>query len=116
MKTGELSRLLRATRVSLAGLRRGLREPAFRVELACGVVLAPLALWLGRSGVERAVLILSVFVVLLAELLNTALETVVDRIGPEHHRLSAQAKDLGSAAVCVALVQVAVVWGLVLLS
>jgi diacylglycerol kinase (ATP) len=116
MKQTGWARVVRATRVSLAGLRAALTEPAFRAELAGCLVGVPLALWLGKTGLERAILIASLLAVLITELLNTAVETVVDRIGVEHHPLSGRAKDIGSAAVFVALVQVPVVWGLVLLS
>jgi diacylglycerol kinase (ATP) len=78
-------------------------------------VMAPLALWLGRNGVERALLLMSLVAVLIVELLNTAVEVVVDRIGAERHELSGRAKDLGSAAVHISLLQVPLVWGLVLL-
>ncbi|NGZ28331.1 MAG: diacylglycerol kinase [Magnetococcales bacterium] len=107
---------IKATGWSMSGLQQGFREAAFRQELLAFMVLVPLAFWLGRSGVERALLIGSLFPVLVAELLNTAIEAAIDRIGPEHHPLSGRAKDLGSAAVFIALLGVAVVWGLVLLS
>ena len=76
---------------------------------------APIGVWLGDNGVERALLILPLLLVLLVELLNGAVETVVDRIGMEHNELSGRAKDLASAAVFVALLSVLVVWGLVLM-
>lgn len=79
------------------------------------VVLAPLGIWLGQSGVERALLVGSLMLVLIVELLNSAVEALVDRIGSERHELSGVAKDLGSAAVFVALVLVVVVWSLVLI-
>ena len=79
------------------------------------VVLAPLGVWLGQSGVERALLVGSLMLVLIVELLNSAVEALVDRIGSERHELSGVAKDLGSAAVFVALVLVVVVWSLVLI-
>lgn len=108
-------RLLRATRVSYWGLGWALREEeAFRIELACCLVLVPVALWLGETGPQRALLLMSLFAVLITELLNTAVEVVVDRIGTERHPLSGRAKDLGSAAVHLSLLQVPVVWGLVL--
>lgn len=108
-------RLWRATRVSYWGLGWALREEeAFRIELALCLVLVPVALWLGQGGVERALLLMSLFAVLITELLNTAVEVVVDRIGTERHPLSGRAKDLGSAAVHLSLLQVPVVWGLVL--
>lgn len=79
------------------------------------VVLAPLGIWLGQSGVERALLVGSLMLVLIVELLNSAVEALVDRIGSERHELSGIAKDLGSAAVFVALVLVVVVWSLLLI-
>jgi diacylglycerol kinase (ATP) len=110
------ARLVRATIVSYLGLGWALRhEEAFRIEVALCCILLPVALWIGADGVERAVLVLSLFVVLITELLNTAVEVVVDRIGPERHELSGRAKDLASAAVHLALLQVPVVWALVLL-
>ena len=111
-----LARLVNATRWSLAGFRSALRhEEAFRQELALLVLLAPIGLWLGDTGVERALLVGSLLVVLITELLNTAVESVVDRISPEAHALSKRAKDVGSAAVFLSLVCVAVTWGLILL-
>lgn len=110
-------RIVRATRVSYLGLGWAVRsEEAFRIEAMLALLLLPLALWLGESGVERALLVLSLFVVLTVELLNTAVEVVVDRIGLERHTLSGRAKDLGSAAVHLSLLQVIAVWALVLLS
>lgn len=109
------ARLIRATRVSYWGLGWAIREEeAFRIEAALAVLLVPVALWLGDNGVERAILLMSLFAVLIVELLNTAVEVVVDRIGTERHELSGRAKDLGSAAVHLSLVQVPVVWALVL--
>lgn len=111
------ARILRATRVSYVGLGWALRsEEAFRIEAMLCLVLVPAALWLGGSGLERAVLVMSLFVVVITELLNTAVEVVVDRVGTEWNELSGRAKDLGSAAVHLALVQVPVVWACVLLS
>lgn len=79
------------------------------------VILAPLGYWLGENGVEQALLLGSLLIVLIVELLNSAVESVVDRIGPEQHKLSGRAKDQGSAAVFVAVVLVIVTWLLVLL-
>ena len=116
-KAAGLERLLRATGYSFAGLKSCLRyEAAFRQELLLTVVAVPLALWLGDTGVERALLIGSLVVVLIVELLNTAVEVVVDRVGVESHVLSGRAKDLASAAVMLALVNALVVWLLVLWS
>jgi len=112
-----LRRLIDATRYSLAGLAAAARhETAFRQELVLAAVLVPLGLWLGASGIERALLAGSVLLVLVVELLNSALETAVDRVSLEDHDLSRRAKDLGSAAVMLALVNAAIVWLLVLLT
>ncbi len=114
-KTG-LARLLAATRHSLAGFAAAARhEDAFRQELILAVALVPLGLWLGRDGVERALLAGSVLLVLVVELLNSAIEATVDRISLDDHRLAKRAKDLGSAAVMLSLATVGVVWLMVLL-
>ena len=111
-----LKRLLCAARYTYAGLSWAWRkEAAFRQELLLVIVLAPLGWYLGKSGMERAVLLGVLLPVLVVELLNSALEAVVDRFGDGQHDLSKAAKDLGSAAVFVSLVNVAVVWVLVLL-
>lgn len=110
-----LTRLIRATRVSYVGFAWALRhEEAFRTEAALFVVLVPVAFWWGQTGVERAVCILSLFLVLITELLNTGLEAAIDRIGAERHPLSAVAKDVASGAVHLSLLQVPIVWGLIL--
>jgi len=110
-----LKRLINATRYSLSGLAAAARhEEAFRQELILAAVLVPLALWIGRSGVERALLAGSVLVVLIVELLNSAVEATVDRISLEDHLLAKRAKDIGSAAVMLSLVTTALVWLLVL--
>ena len=110
-----LTRLLNATRYSLAGLRAALRhEEAFRQELILAALLVPLGLWLGANGVERALLAGSVLLVLVVELLNSALEAAVDRISLDDHPLAGRAKDMGSAAVMIALAGAALVWLLVL--
>jgi diacylglycerol kinase (ATP) len=90
-------------------------EAAFRQELALCVVLFPLGLWLGDTGVERALLVGPIFIILIVELLNSGIEATVDRIGLERHQLSGLAKDLGSAAVFTSFALMIVVWGLVLL-
>jgi len=114
-KTG-LRRLINATRYSLAGIAEAARhEDAFRQELLLAVVLVPLGLWLGHSGIARALLCGSVLLVLIVELLNSAVEATVDRISLEDHQLAKRAKDLGSAAVMLALVTTGFVWILVLL-
>lgn len=112
--TRGLAHVLSATGYSLKGMRAALlHEEAFRLELMACVVMVPVGLWLGQTGLERALLLGSLFLVLIVELLNSALEAVVDRISIEHHTLSGRAKDIGSAAVMMSLFNVAVVWGLV---
>jgi len=114
-KTG-LTRLINATRYSLAGLAEAARhEDSFRQELLLAAILVPLGLWLGGSGLERALLAGSVLLVLIVELLNSALEAAVDRISLDDHRLAKRSKDMGSAAVMLALASAAAVWLLVLL-
>lgn len=108
-RTG-LSRIWHAGLYSLAGLRAGWREPAFRQEAILAIVLVPLSFWLGRSWVEVALLSGSVLLVMIVELLNTGIETVVDRIGPEWHALSKRAKDMGSAAVLLSLTLAGGIW------
>jgi diacylglycerol kinase (ATP) len=112
---GRLSRLLRATVFSLNGLRETFhREPAFRVEVFILVLVIPAAWILKSGGVERALLIGSWMLVIVVEIVNSAIETIVDRIGKEQHELSKRAKDMGSAAVFVAIVLAAAVWILTL--
>ena len=114
-KTG-LQRVLNAAGYSWAGLTAAFRhEDAFRQEVFLALLLIPLALYLGQTGITRALMIAAVLLVLIVELLNSALEAAVDRISLEHHQLIKRAKDMGSAAVMIALVNVAVVWALVLL-
>ena len=109
LRTG-LRRVWHATGYSLAGLRAGWGETAFRQEAIAAVVLLPLSFWLGRSWVETALLAGSVLLVLIVELLNTGIEAAIDRIGPEWHDLSKRAKDLASAAVFLALLLCAGIW------
>lgn len=109
------TRLFRAFGASALGFAGAFREEAaFRQELALALVLVPLGLWLGHGGVERALLVAPVLLVLIVELLNSAVEAAVDRISLENHHLAKRAKDIGSAAVFVSLVNVVVVWILVL--
>jgi diacylglycerol kinase (ATP) len=105
-----LSRIWHAAGYSLAGLRAGWSETAFRQEAIASVVLLPAAFWLGRTWIETALLAGSVLIVMIVELLNTAIETAVDRIGPEWHNLSKRAKDMGSAAVLLSLVLCSGIW------
>lgn len=114
-KTG-LARLLAATRYSLEGFAAAARhEDAFRQELILAAVLAPFGLWLGHDGVERSLLVGSLLLVLIVELINSAIEAAVDRISLDDHRLAKRAKDLGSAAVMLSLATAGAVWLLVLL-
>ena len=114
-KTG-LKRIWNAFRYSLSGIAAALRhEDAFRQEVILAAILIPAACLLPASGVARALMIASVMLVLIVELLNSALEAAVDRISLENHALAKRAKDIGSAAVFLSLVNVLVVWGLVLL-
>jgi diacylglycerol kinase (ATP) len=109
------SRIFKATIWSMQGLRAAwLHESSFRLEVYLLVVLAPLALWLGQTGVERALLLGSCLLVLSVELLNSAIEAVIERYGPEFHELAGRAKDMGSAAVFVVMLNVLLVWGLIL--
>lgn len=111
-----LARLLLAFGASGKGLAGAWREEAaFRQELAFAVGAVPLGLWLGRSGVERALLVAPVLLILVIELVNSAIEATVDRIGPERHALAGLAKDIGSAAVLMSFVLCGTVWALVLL-
>jgi len=105
-----LSRIRHAAGYSLAGLRAGWGETAFRQEALAAAVLVPLAFWLGRSWVETALLAGSVLIVMIVELLNTGIETAIDRIGPEWHDLSKRAKDMGSAAVLLSLLLCSAIW------
>jgi diacylglycerol kinase (ATP) len=88
-------------------------ELAFRTEAIVILILLPVGIWLGRSGVEWALLIASCLLILITELLNSALEAVVDRIGPQRHDLSKRAKDMGSAAAFISMITAAVVWGMI---
>ncbi len=107
-------RLVDAIGYSAAGLAAAWRgEEAFRQEVVLGVVLVPIALWLGQSALERVLLVCTWLLVMIVEILNTAVEATVDHIGDEQHQLSGQAKDLGSAAVLLSLVLAALVWGAV---
>ena len=113
-KTG-LQRVWRAFHYSLDGFREAYKcEDAFSQEALLTLLLIPLALWLGESAVERALMIGSVLLVLIVELMNSAVEATVDRVSLEHHPLSKRAKDVGSAAVFLALTNVVAVWACVL--
>jgi diacylglycerol kinase (ATP) len=114
-KTG-LKRVWNAFLYSLAGLAAAFRhEDAFRQEVFLAAILVPAAFFLPASGIGKALMVASVLLVLIVELLNSAVEAAVDRISLENHRLAKRAKDIGSAAVFISLVNVSVVWLLVLL-
>ena len=108
-RTG-LHRVWHATRYSLHGLRAAWSESAFRQEAMAALVLVPLAFWLGRSWVEVALLAGAAVLLMVVELLNSAVEAAIDRVGPEWHALSKRAKDLGSAAVLLTLLLCAGIW------
>lgn len=109
LRTG-FRRLWHATGYSLAGLRAGWGEAAFRLEACLAFVLLPLAFWVGRTWVEVALLAGSVLLLMIVELLNTAVESAIDRIGPEWHDLSKRSKDMGSAAVFLATLLAGGIW------
>jgi len=111
-----LKRLINAFYFSIAGLKATwTHEEAFRQEVILFLVSTPLALWLGQTNIEKLLLIGSVVLVMIVELLNSAVEAVVDRVGLEHHELSGRAKDIGSAAVSMSLAWAAVTWALILI-
>ena len=113
-KTG-LKRVWNALFYSLEGFGAAwIHEDAFRQESILALIMIPLALLIGDSGLERAFMIFSLMLVLIVELVNSAIEATVDRISLENHKLAKRAKDIGSAAVLISLINVAVIWGLVL--
>jgi diacylglycerol kinase (ATP) len=109
------ARLIKAFGYSIQGFTACFKsEAAFRQEVAASLFIIPLGLWLGQTGMERAMLVASWLLVPVVEMLNSAIEAVVDRVGTEHHELSGQAKDIGSAAVFLAISLFLLVWTLVL--
>lgn len=114
-KTG-FKRLLNAFNYSCAGIREAYRnEDAFRQEVLLAFVLLPLAFWLDADAIGRALMVGSVLLLLIVELLNSAIEATVDRISLDDHRLAKRAKDIGSAAVLITIINLALIWLLVLL-
>lgn len=116
MKPGRkgLTRVVYALGYSLQGIRAAwTHEAAFRQEVAMAVVLFPLAVWLASTHIELILLVASVFWVIIAELINSSVEAVVDRTGPEVHELSGRAKDIASAAVFLSFILLAFVWGVI---
>lgn len=115
-KTG-ITRLINAFGYSLEGFKAAFEhEDAFRQEVFLAVVMIPLGYFLGDNGIEKALMIGSVLLVLIVELLNSAIEAAVDHTSTEHHALAKRAKDIGSGAVFLALANVLIVWGLMLIS
>lgn len=111
-----IKRVIRATGFSIQGLKSAWKnEAAFRQELILAVIMLPIALFVDASLVERVLLILGLFLVLIVELINSAIEAVVDRISDEHHPLSGQAKDIASAAVFMSLMFCGLTWAIILL-
>jgi diacylglycerol kinase (ATP) len=104
------NRVIHAFGYSLQGLKAGMFEPAFRQEAWLACVLIPLSFWVGKNWVEISLLIGSVFIVLIVELLNTGLESAIDRVGPQWHDLSKRCKDLGSAAVLLSILLCMGIW------
>ncbi|PJG81936.1 diacylglycerol kinase [Caviibacterium pharyngocola] len=114
-KTTGLTHLIKSTGYSLKGLKSAVKyEAAFRHELFAAIILVPLAFWLGDNKIEIALMVGSVLLLLVVELLNSAIEAVVDRVGKEFHELSGRAKDLGSAAVFVTIGIILITWTLIL--
>ena len=114
-QTNEFKRLVRAFNYSIAGLCATWRnEAAFRLEIIMFIFMAPLALWLGSGAMERALLLGSLFLVLIVEVINSSIEAAIDRIGTEHHALSGRAKDMASGAVLLTLTNALVIWGIML--
>jgi diacylglycerol kinase (ATP) len=112
-----IGRIFRAFGWSMSGLKDAFtKEAAFRQELFLCIILAPVALFLGETGLEKAMLLGSLMLVLIVELLNSSIEAAVDRISKEEHDLAGQAKDMGSAAVFLSLLNVVIVWLLILLT
>lgn len=110
-----IKRLLNAVGYSCSGLSAAFKnEAAFRQELLLVAILVPVAFWFGESNIEKALLVSSLLLILIVELVNSAIESVVDRIGSEQHELSGRAKDIGSAAVSLALINALVIWVLLL--
>lgn len=110
-----IRRLINAFWYSLAGFKAAWKnEEAFRQEIILAIVVIPFGLWLGTTSTQRALLIGFYLIIPLMELLNSAIEAIVDRMGTEHHMLSGRAKDLGSAAVLLSIWIAIIVWGLIL--
>jgi len=113
--TAGLERVFKSFSFSMQGLTAAFKnEEGFRQEIYLAIILIPLGFYLGETGIEIALLVSVILLVLIIELINSGMEAVVDRFGGEHHELSGRAKDVGSAAVLIALLNVVLVWGCVL--
>ncbi|MGA1869586.1 MAG: diacylglycerol kinase [bacterium] len=114
-KSRGLRRLIKATGYSIAGYKSAWKyEEAFRIECVLAIIMIPAGLCIGSTAVQRSLLVGSCFLVIIIELLNAAIEAVVDRIGPAYHELSGRSKDMGSAAVLTSLILTIIIWGLIL--
>ena len=110
-----ITRIIKAFGFSVKGLKASWKhESAFRQEAMLAIVMLPAAFWLARTSAELMLLVLTLFVVVITEVLNSAIEAVVDRVSDEHHRLAGRAKDMGSAAVFLSLTMTVVVWGILI--
>lgn len=113
--TTGIKRIINAFGYSFIGIKAAFKhESAFRQEVAAFIIMFPLSFWVGQTAVERALLIGSLFLVLIAELANSAIEAIVDRVGHEHHELSGRSKDIGSAVVLVSILNSTTIWGLII--
>ncbi|WP_455217958.1 diacylglycerol kinase [Kaarinaea lacus] len=113
--TTGIRRIINAFGYSLLGLKAAFKhESAFRQEIAAFIIMFPLSFWVGQTAIERSLLIGSLFLVLIAELTNSAIEAIVDRVGDEPHELSGRAKDIGSAVVLLSIINSTLIWGLII--
>jgi diacylglycerol kinase (ATP) len=111
-----ITRLIKATQYSWQGFKAAYaNEAAFRQEILLAIFTIPLGLYLGDTGLEKAILVSVILLILIVELLNTGIEAITDRVGTDHHELSGRAKDIGSSAVLLSLVNAAIVWVLILI-
>jgi diacylglycerol kinase (ATP) len=110
-----LDRLYHATIYSWQGFKAAYKsEEAFRQEVFLCIIMLPLGLYLGNNGIEKAILVGAILLIPIVELLNTGIEVLTDRVGTDHHELSGRAKDIGSAAVLLSLINATIIWGLIL--
>ena len=110
-----ITRIIKAFGFSMQGLRASWKhESAFRQETMLAIILSPLAFWLARTPAELMILLMTLFIVVITEVLNSAVEAVVDRVSDDHHKLAGRAKDMASAAVFLSLVMTVIVWGVLL--